>query len=92
MKRQDIEIEKTLNSLNETEPVYPSPVMANRIYWKAMREKPEVHEPAGPAWAWVMGMAALFLINVGVLYWMQTDNPKNEMVNTNIYFDSGLSY
>ena len=87
------EIEKTLQSLDGIERPQPSPLMAQRILHHASTQQTML-ETTASVWSWAIGVAALLLINIGMLYWMQDDKRETgyEEGSSVVYFDNELSY
>jgi hypothetical protein len=90
------EIEKTLQSLDGLKRVELSPLMADRIFRKAMETTPIEHQEKVSALpiGWVVGIAAVFIINFSFLFWMNQVESQNNQPETltELYFDSEINY
>lgn len=92
------EIQKTLDSLDSIERATMSPLAADRIWQKAMAN--DTKDLAGTRGfsipiAWISGLAALVILNIAFLTWMnqeKTDDYDNTTTLSSLYFDTELDY
>ena len=91
--QKEHEIEKTLQSLDGLEKPQLSPLMAQRILRKATSQ-PAINETDSSVWSWAFGVAVLLLVNMGMVFWMQSqpEASGNEADPSVSYFDNSLSY
>lgn len=96
MKKTEEKIEEALNSLEGIERIQLSPLVADRIFQKAMEAttiEEKIRQTATPV-SWVIGVAAVLVLNFGFLFWMNSTQGSTESTETlsGIYFDSEIGY
>ncbi len=94
MEKEYSEIEKTLASLDAVQRAQPSPLMAQRIFQKATAGKPvmALNTRNQAVLNWAIGLAALLVLNFGILYWVQSERVSGNTPTSGSYFDQNLSY
>lgn len=90
MDKTTTKVEHTLKSLDHLDRPRLSPLMADRIYQKAIGADDSEKKQASLPLSWALGLSLLLVINLGLLYFSVASSGSSK--SNADYFISTLSY